>query len=249
MKPDRSPDLQHRRVGQAVDISCEGIGVLLDSAELMFATDMILALTNEERPGCLGVEICHQRITSEGQLRLGGRFGGAAEDLLQPANLTPKFNSASFKFGPAFPEELLDRWCQTGVMTSELWDKVQLCPKCKALPTFRLGCGNCGSVRIVQDQLMHHFACAHVGLVTDFEVDSKLTCPKCRQKPLVVGSDYEYTSGLYRCQDCSWTAPGLEQIGQCHSCGLRFPGYQAIEQELKGYRALRLDPLALLPLS
>src|SRR5262249_8047624 len=64
---------------------------------------------------------------------------------------------------------------------------------------------------------------------------------------LIVASDFEYANGPFRCEDCHWSSTDLEQVAQCLRCDLRFPIYQAHEVELRGYRANRLDPLALLP--
>ena len=93
-------------------------------------------------------------------------------------------------------------------------------------------------------RLIHHFACAHVGPICDFETSEGLVCPKCRRRRLVVGSDFEYQAGASRCLDCHWSGSELEQVGQCLRCAFRFAGRQAQSLEMIGYHVHRLDPLA-----
>jgi hypothetical protein len=59
-----------------------------------------------------------------------------------------------------------------------------------------------------------------------------------------VGADFEYQTGLYRCQDCAWSDAEPERVAQCLGCGLRFPEHQAELLDLPEYDADRLDPLA-----
>jgi hypothetical protein len=93
--------------------------------------------------------------------------------------------------------------------------------------------------------MIHHFACAHVGPVADFETPQGLVCPKCRTRHIIVGADFEYLTGQYRCLDCGTSDTELEAIGHCLRCGLRFPGYQSAIHEIKAFHARRLDPLDL----
>jgi hypothetical protein len=153
------------------------------------------------------------------------------------------------EFATGVPEETLAKWAAIGVLQPVLQDRVQLCPKCHGLPTFRQGCSMCGSSHVTRDQLIHHYACAHVGFASDFEARGELMCPKCRTRRLIIGADYEYCPGSYRCLGCHWSDAELQQVAQCLRCEFRFPAHQAYEQQLRGYRAHRLDLLALVPAS
>ncbi len=124
-------------------------------------------------------------------------------------------------------------------------DRVLLCPSCNAVPTFRFGCRKCQSGRLEQPFLVHHFACAHVGPLKDFETDVSLKCPKCQTKHLIAGTDFEYSPAEHTCLDCGWKDFELEQTGHCLNCESRFPIHKAVEQELVGYYAEQLDSLAL----
>jgi hypothetical protein len=251
IRPDGGPDWENRFAGQTTDLGLEGLGLEFARIPDMQTLGLVLSMTPESGPGCLGVEVSnfHEK---DGAWHVGAEFTGYASELLKSENLTPRLDFHHWRFELEFPEAILEHWAGIGVLEPVLWDRVQLCPRCQGVPTLRRGCSACGSIHVSNDRLIHHFACAHVGLVEEFEpgvpaAPGQLVCPKCRTRRLIVGSDYEYLTGPYRCGDCRWTGTELELIGQCLRCQLRFPVAQAYELELKGYRAHRLDPLALMP--
>ncbi|HXG09519.1 MAG TPA: hypothetical protein VNK04_06990 [Gemmataceae bacterium] len=246
--PDGSPDWERRATGASWDLSANGIGLILNSAEELQTAGLVLVFHDDRGAlRCAGVDVRYARKLSDGRLRVGGRFGGYAQQLLAAENLTPRFSSEQMAFILGFPEETLNKWAEVGILQPVLHDRVQLCPLCGGLPTFRNGCPNCGSARLGTDWLIHHFPCAHVDHAAAFDDEGELVCPKCRTRRLVVGTDFEYLQGPYRCLDCNWSDTELEHVGGCLRCGFRFPARQAREMELRGYRAHRLDPLALLP--
>jgi hypothetical protein len=252
VRPDGGPDWENRVAGHTTDIGLEGIGLEFQRNPNLQTLGLVLNLAADNGPGCLGVDVGNTQELDEDRCHIGGQFTGFANELLKPDNLTPRLNARRWQFELAYPETILGQWAQIGILEPVLWDRVQLCPRCQGLPTFRRGCISCGSIHVNNDRLIHHFACAHVGLVAEFEAHpavapGELVCPKCRTRQLIIGSDYEYMTGPYRCRHCQWTGTELEQVAQCLRCQLRFPVQQAYEQELKGYRAHRLDPLALLP--
>ena len=148
----------------------------------------------------------------------------------------PRFDSSRLKFvSPAS-----DRACavtpEQDRRSEVLLDRVWVCPQCHALPSFRPACPCCGSARVERDSLMHHFACAYVGQVSEFRVTSEggLACPKCCAQRLIVGTDCESLHGPHRCNDCDWSPQELEIIGHCLKCGLRFPAHQAHLEDIVG---------------
>jgi hypothetical protein len=232
------------------DASSSGLGLEFDAHEWRPATDLVVGVETPNRTvHYAGVRVCYLEALSGDRLRIGCEFGGFGKELLHADTLAPRFDTESLAFVARFPQDLLDAWCAVGVLTATLNDRVQLCPKCHALPTFRPGCRRCGSGDVGNEQLIHHYACSHVGRVNDFQTPAGLVCPKCRTRHLAVNSDYEYVAGPYQCRQCQWSDTELEQVAQCLRCGARFPGHQAYLQDLRDYRADRLDPLALLPSS
>ncbi len=245
--PDGRFDWGQRIDGVSVDVSPAGIGLELATGHSLGRGG--LAIGVEDRTGklqCEGIEICRADQLSSSRLRVGARFGGPAHELLRPDNLTAVLDPRTMQFRTKYPPETLDNWVQLGLLRRVVLDHVKLCPRCQSLPTFRQGCRSCGSGRVVSERLIHHFACAHVGPVRDFEVEGELVCPKCRTRRMNVGVDFEYVQGPYHCLACKWTDTELEEIGHCLRCGFRFPSHQAYEHEIVGYDANRLDVLALL---
>jgi hypothetical protein len=244
--PDGAPDWDHRVIGKSLDLSRDGMGLVVGSPLRLSTTSLVLILQHADgNSWCAGLEVQHDTAVDKG-IRIGGSLSGYADELLRPESLTPTFDAGSMSFALRFSQEVLDKWARVGILQAYVWDRIALCPDCYGLPTFRKACASCGSVALASDKFIHHFACANVDVVEAFEDQEELVCPKCHLRPLVVGSDYEYITGPYRCQECNWTDMELEYVGQCLKCDLRFPGYQAHEQDLRGYRAQRLDPLAFL---
>jgi hypothetical protein len=250
-----APDVDHRLDATALAVSRKEVHLEftppVDRPEPLLGSlvrchDLLLVTLGERNgtPQCAGLEVLSARPSASGRLQVRARPGGRAAELLDPVNLTPTVDPRSLTFRLGFPEEALNQWAALGVLRSTALDRVAVCPRCHGLPTFRRGCPHCGSARLGHERLLHHFACAHVGRVADFEGRDELVCPKCRTRRLIVGSDYEYQTGPHCCQDCGWTHDELEHVAQCLRCGLRFPGYQAHELELRGYCADRLDLLA-----
>ena len=246
--PDGSPDLQHRVIGVSADLTADGEWEFHWDNAADLATTSLIALVQETDGACsaVGIDILSVRAQEDGGVRVIGRVGGYGEQILSPERSMPTFDPDTLSFELGFPEEMLGQWAALGVLEAVFVDNVQVCPRCDCLPTFRTGCPNCGSAQLDHDQLIHHFACAHVGRVVDFDCDGELICPKCRKRHLIVASDFDYVTGPYRCANCHWSNLNPEEVAQCLGCQFRFPAYQAETKELKGYRANRLDPLAYL---
>jgi hypothetical protein len=245
--PDGRPDRDRRTLGRAVDVSAGGMGLECDAPGMSSVPALIVGARDAGGNVCFaGLEVRAAWRSGRGRVRIGGRFGGLSHEILNADNLKHTLDPASLKFTLPFPEDLLRSWAEIGLLERVTRDRVQLCPRCHALPSFRQGCPVCGCAQTAADQFIHHFGCAHVAPVAAFQAGEELVCPKCRTRRLVVGADFEYLPGASRCPDCHWTGTELEHVGQCLRCDLRFPGYQALTQDLCTYHAHRLDPLALI---
>src|SRR5262249_52279440 len=156
-----------RLTGVLRNLNAEGAIVELDSPADLPAAELVLVLPD---PGdgparCAGMEVRSTLRLGPDQLEVRGPFGGLANALLRPENLVPRLRPEPLAFAPAFPESVLQKWAKVGILRPVLADRVLLCPRCHGLPTFRPGCPNCGGVHVASDQFIHHFTCAHVGLV------------------------------------------------------------------------------------
>ena len=126
-------------------------------------------------------------------------------------------------------------------------DEIITCPECGGIPTFRHGCGACGSAFVEKEVLIHHYACAHVAPEADFRTPSGLVCPKCRLTDLVAGSDFEQTDGCYRCLDCDAISVETQLIGHCLHCQHRFAASEGKVQSIYGYQTGQQRSVAAVP--
>lgn len=172
----------------------------------------------------------------------------APEEVLQRVRsrdyLIPAFDPQSMSYGFGSLGGTVQEWQNSGHIQPVLMDRIKVCPDCGSFPTFREGCLGCGSARMSNDRLIHHFRCGFVAPACSFQQRDELICPKCLGRDMVIGVDFEHVNGPHHCMDCEWTGMELELIGQCIKCGLRFPGHQAAVNDLVGYHVERMDLLA-----
>jgi len=247
--PGGLPDWNRRLEGYTANVGQGGLAIEFPAASDLPGRQLVVGVEVPSGDMQFAVVDVRHRTPMPTGVRVGVSWTTEEHDLLRRENLAPHLDRQTLQFGTRLPEEVLFAWGSLGVVRPRLEDYVFVCPECRSLPTFRDGCRRCTSARLASCQLVHHFACAHVGYVAEFEKEGVLVCPKCRSRQLVVGADFEYLSGPFTCLDCQWSDTELEHIGQCLSCGSRFPRWRAAELELIGYHVQRLDPLALLPAS
>ncbi|MEM8945849.1 MAG: hypothetical protein AAGD11_11755 [Planctomycetota bacterium] len=228
-----------------VDISESGIVVLAEQDSDLVPDICLLGVQCPDgQYRYATVEWRHRRLALPA-IRFGGRFLRRVDDPLHISRLTPRFDAREMRFTTSLDSAVLQEWVARGILRPTIVDRVQVCPQCQSLPTFRNGCPQCGSALTEQSRLIHHFACAHIAHAAEFGTKS-LCCPKCRTEKLVVGADFEYLDGTHSCRECEWTDTELSQIGECLKCGHRFVGEDGVEKEVFEYHVDRLDPLALI---
>lgn len=149
--------------------------------------------------------------------------------------IAPVFDPVTLRFIHPIGAEQARAWDLDEKVTKIALDEVMVCPDCGSLPTFRMGCSQCGSAGSEHESLIHHYACAHIGPESDFRRGQELICPKCRLTQMVIGADFEVVSGGCRCVDCGAVSSEQELIGHCLSCQYRFPARDAAVESLTGY--------------
>ena len=160
----------------------------------------------------------------------------APGQLAQPKTILPEFESDTMKIGFGEMNSQVARW-QLDPQTKKIpVDRIMVCPECESIPTFRPGCGSCGSAFVEQEVLIHHFACAHVGPESEFQNGSNLACPKCRLTDLIAGSDFEQIKGCLKCSDCDAIFAETKTLGHCLSCQHRFSAEDAKLIDIIGYQ-------------
>lgn len=170
--------------------------------------------------------------------------GGVGELVLADEARVPTLNTEFFQYRLPYADSVYESWCRQGILKRTVLDRVLVCGKCRSVATFRFACRQCGSGRVAHKMLAHHFACAFVAPISEFETTETLKCPNCQTKHLVAGTDFEYMPGENECDVCGWSDRELEQTGHCLNCDNRFAAHKAVEQELVGYHVERLASLA-----
>lgn len=150
--------------------------------------------------------------------------------------IVPRLDPVSFRFAYGVSEMQIESWKDDESVVKLALDQVLVCPCCKAIPTFRPGCGVCGSAWTERESLIHHYACAHIGAESEFRNNDELSCPKCLKKDLVAGADFEIVGGGCVCSDCGAKSSDSQLVGHCLSCDHRFPAYEASLIQLTGLR-------------
>ena len=246
VRPDGGPDRQQRLSALAIEVHPDRIRLRFDPGAAPTLHSVLVGLEVADGGRAYADMDCVQIVSSGVEsLELDARFSSQGVGVLRLANLIPTFNQGSLRFRLGLPPEILGEWARVGVLRPVLWDRVDLCPRCMSLPSFRSGCRRCGSARTEIPRLIHHYACAHVGPADAFTRGDEIVCPKCLTRNLVVGADFEHLGGAHHCLDCGQSDSELEQIGQCLRCSFRFAGHEALHQDLIAYDVHRLDPLAL----
>jgi len=243
---DGMVDVSQRHTGSSREISTRGISVELTSGTFHASQPLLLGM-HFEQAGVQYAGLIVRRVETlqDRTVRLGADFGGPAAEVLSVGNLMPQFRVEQMAFVMPQAPQVYENWTKAGILQKTLLDQVMVCPRCAALPTVRNACRKCGSGRVTNDRLIHHFACAYVGFQAEFETGTnELVCPKCRLRKLAIGADFEYLIGQNRCRSCGWRDSEVELVGHCMRCSNRFEMAQAREQELYRYDVSRLDPLA-----
>lgn len=169
---------------------------------------------------------------------LNNRFDPAhvvAQNDAETQAFEPQFDPRTCTIGFGALDSSVSKWEADAGTRKTRVDQVLVCPDCEAIPTFREGCGCCGSAFVEQEILLHHFACAHVGPESAFRLGGQLCCPKCRTRDLIAGADFEQITGVNRCSDCDAVLTESKMIGHCLSCDLRFDVADAKLKTLHAY--------------
>lgn len=122
------------------------------------------------------------------------------------------------------------------LLTGEFVDRIHYCGGCgSAFLNFRETCPECHSAHLRMDDLVHHFRCAHVAPMEDFQGRGGLRCPKCEHELKQIGVDYDKPSSVYVCQDCGHTTQDPETATLCFRCGAKAVPEHLGQLEIKAY--------------
>lgn len=213
---------------------------LVEESELSLGADALIAGANDILVGAFEPRELRMRAQIVPP-DLTNRFDqahviqAAHDDSIEPQTHEPTFDPRTCTIGFGALNSSVAKWEAAPGTRKIRIDQVLVCPDCEGVPTFRSGCGCCGSAFVEQEVLLHHFACAHVGPESDFRERGQLCCPKCRTQDLIAGADFEQIAGVNRCGDCDAVLSETKMIGHCLSCDLRFDAADAKLKTLYAY--------------
>jgi hypothetical protein len=196
---------------------------------------------SDKRTKFAAIVVDDVRQIKNDQVSVKGHFGGPLLRILEQEMLRPSLNPNNLRFEHDLSERILDRLADVGVLERTMVDRIHVCPHCGGLPVYRSVCQVCHSPQILADELIHHFACAHVASVEQFRQENQLRCPKCQMGPLIVGSDFEYLPGLHTCLSCSRTGSQLQLRARCTLCQHDFSFDESMSHDLVGFRPNCVD--------
>ncbi|MCP3925890.1 MAG: hypothetical protein GY714_25260 [Desulfobacterales bacterium] len=146
-------------------------------------------------------------------------------------SLTP-FRGSGNRFGLYYPNidifmrskdetiyNTLDFLEDQNLLSQEFYEKVHLCIHCNSsFLNFMEVCPHCGSADLEDDDLVHHFDCAHVAPAKNFKQNGSLICPKCDKELKGLGVDYDKPATVFRCNSCRHTSQNPDISTTCFHC-------------------------------
>ncbi|MBK7856034.1 MAG: hypothetical protein IPJ79_15155 [Bacteroidetes bacterium] len=117
--------------------------------------------------------------------------------------------------------ELLEWADKEQLLNSEFKDRVYLCSNCSnGFMLYREVCPHCNSANVNASDIIHHFPCAYVGPIKDFQKEGEhvLVCPKCRKGLRHIGVDYDKPSIVNHCNSCDKSFQDVYVKAKCLGC-------------------------------
>ncbi|MFQ5561740.1 MAG: diguanylate cyclase domain-containing protein, partial [Nitrospinota bacterium] len=133
------------------------------------------------------------------------------------------------------------------VISGSFFEKSHFCNQChSAFLNFQEVCPHCKSADLQVEDLIHHFACAHVGASTEYKKGSKNICPKCDKELRHVGVDFDKPSIVYTCSPCGHTSQDPEITTTCFNCARKTSPENLLQLTVKKYSLTSLGKSAAL---
>lgn len=116
---------------------------------------------------------------------------------------------------------VLDWAEKEGYIWPDFEEKIYLCNQCSGgLLSFREVCPHSKSSNTYGEDLVHHFPCAYIGPISDFQKSTQtdLSCPKCDKTLHHIGVDYDKPSVLNHCNNCDSRFQDIYVKAKCLNC-------------------------------
>ena len=116
--------------------------------------------------------------------------------------------------------DLLEHAVNKRWLIPKLKEKINICSSCYGgYLNFRESCNKCNSIDLNVVELVHHFRCAHIAPIHDFDRGDKMVCLKCTKELRHIGIDYDKPSQVYNCNTCDHQSQGAAMKASCIDCG------------------------------
>lgn len=114
----------------------------------------------------------------------------------------------------------LNRLASQHILLAKKINRAHFCNHCgSAFLNFKETCVQCGSDDLVEDELVHHFKCAHTAEKSAFtNAQGELQCPKCDETLKHIGVDYDKPSTITQCLTCSHKSQSTHVVAECFNC-------------------------------
>jgi two-component SAPR family response regulator len=140
--------------------------------------------------------------------------------------------------------DILDMAEQEGFLTSSYVDSFYTCNNCyNSYLLFRETCPSCQSADVESEEQIHHFPCAYVGPISDFQSSSDptaLECPKCERTLKHIGVDYDKPSIIFTCNRCDHVFQDPVVKAKCNVCSSDMQVENLLKKNLKSYQLTSL---------
>ena len=115
---------------------------------------------------------------------------------------------------PDEAKKLLETIAEAGILDRKLYTMELKCPNCgSSNVSTNYICPFCGSIDIAKNALIEHISCGYIDVLTNFEKNGTLVCPKCHNK--LEANKYRSVGNWYACENCG---KRIEHPLPSHSC-------------------------------
>ncbi len=122
----------------------------------------------------------------------------------------------------------------------EFLDTVYVCNNCEdGFLVYREVCPHCFSSNLKEEEIIHHFRCAHVGPLSQFTqsgtLKDELSCPKCYKELQHVGVDYDRPGVIQHCNHCHKDFQKITILTRCSSCSQEIPVEHLFKKDINKF--------------
>jgi hypothetical protein len=134
------------------------------------------------------------------------------------------FPELSVSFEEDEEPQVLDAldWAEKeGLIWPDFQERIYVCTSCSGgFLSIREVCPHCKSSNIDGEDLVHHFPCAYIGPLSDYQMEdsSVLNCPKCNKDLHHIGVDYDKPSVINHCHNCDSIFQDVYVKAKCMNC-------------------------------